>query len=83
MIGTGLPQEIGRYRSLKFRADCVQSLDIVLYPFRIDRLLPDWEENGERERRMVTPANASALLSQPEMAALCARFDQELGGETQ
>ena len=82
VVGTGLPQEVGRYRSLKFRADWVRPLDIVLYPVRIDRLLPDWEENGERERRMVTPAEAAALLSQPEMADLCTRFDRELRAES-
>ncbi len=78
VIGTGQPQEIGRYRSLKFRSDWVQPLDIVLYPVRIDSLMPDWDENGERQRRMVTIKEAATLLSQPDMTELCTRFHKQL-----
>lgn len=81
VIGTGLPKEIGRYRSLKFRSDWVQPLDIVLYPVRIDRLMPEWQENQERQRRMVTAAEAAALLSQSDMAMLCTLFDRQLMAE--
>jgi 8-oxo-dGTP pyrophosphatase MutT (NUDIX family) len=78
VVGTGLAQEIGRYRSLKFRRNWVQPLDIALYPVRIDRLMPDWQENGERARKMVAAPAAALLLSQPDMAALCTRFDRAL-----
>jgi len=78
VIGTGLARQIGRYRSIKFREDWVQPLDIALYPVRIKRLLREWEENGERERRMVTASRAAVMLSQPDMVALCTRFDRKL-----
>lgn len=81
VTGTGLPQEIGRYRGLKFRENWVQPLDIALYPVRIDRLIPDWEENGQRQRRMVTAAEAAALLSQPDMVTLCTRFERKLAAK--
>ncbi len=78
VVGEGLPRIIGRYHSLKFRDDWVQPLDIVLHPVRIDRVLKKWDERGERERRFVNAQDAAGLLSQDDMAALCARFDAEL-----
>jgi len=81
VIGVGLAREVGRYHSLKFRDDWVQPLHIVLYPVRIERLVSDWEEQGQRDRCMVTASEATARLSQTDMGMLCARFDRQLRRE--
>jgi 8-oxo-dGTP pyrophosphatase MutT (NUDIX family) len=44
--------------------------EVVVFRFRIARLLHDWPERKERERRLFTPAAAAALVAEAGLAAL-------------
>jgi 8-oxo-dGTP pyrophosphatase MutT (NUDIX family) len=44
--------------------------EVLVYRFRVARLLRDWPERAERERRLFTPAAAAALVMEPDLARL-------------
>jgi hypothetical protein len=43
---------------------------VVVFRFRVARLLSDWPERRERERRLFSPAAAAARVAEPGLAAL-------------
>lgn len=44
--------------------------EVLVFRFRVARLLRDWPERRERDRRLFTPAAAAALVAEPGLAAL-------------
>jgi 8-oxo-dGTP pyrophosphatase MutT (NUDIX family) len=44
--------------------------EVLVFRFRVARLLQDWPERKERERRLFTPHAAAALVAEPGLAAL-------------
>ena len=44
--------------------------EVLVFRFRVVRLLHDWPERKERERRLFTPHAAAALVAEPGLAAL-------------
>ncbi|WP_270934809.1 NUDIX hydrolase [Falsiroseomonas oryzae] len=52
----------------------VLPLEVLVFRFRVARLLHDWPERRERERRLFTPAAAAALVQEPGLAALLRRL---------
>jgi 8-oxo-dGTP pyrophosphatase MutT (NUDIX family) len=44
--------------------------EVLVYRLRVVRLLHDWPERRERDRRLVTPAAAAGMVAEPELAAL-------------
>jgi 8-oxo-dGTP pyrophosphatase MutT (NUDIX family) len=44
--------------------------EVLVFRFRVARLLRDWPERRERERRLFTPVVAAALVQEPGLAAL-------------
>ena len=78
VVGTGLEEEVGRFRDLKIREAWTQPLRITLYPVRIESLLDHWEEAGDRRRILASIGEAACLLSAPRMVDLCLRFHDRL-----
>jgi len=50
--------------------DALLRCEVLVYRFRVARLLRDWPERAERERRLFTPAAAAALVMEPDLARL-------------
>lgn len=48
----------------------VVTTEVLVFRLRVARLLHDWPERRERERRLFTPAAAAALVAEPGLAAL-------------
>jgi 8-oxo-dGTP pyrophosphatase MutT (NUDIX family) len=44
--------------------------EVLVFRFRVARLLRDWPERGERTRRLFVPEAAAALVAEPGLAAL-------------
>jgi 8-oxo-dGTP pyrophosphatase MutT (NUDIX family) len=44
--------------------------DVQVFRFRVARLLPEWPERRERDRRLFTPEAAAALVLEPDLARL-------------
>jgi 8-oxo-dGTP pyrophosphatase MutT (NUDIX family) len=74
VIGDAQPEPVGRFRTAKVRAPFAWAIEVSIYPLRIDRVLDDWPERGQRDRRFVTLAEAERLLTDPAMFAIAERF---------
>lgn len=48
----------------------VQPCEVLVFRFRVARLLRDWPERPERTRRLFTPEAAAALVAEPGLARL-------------
>src|SRR5215218_10824914 len=47
---------------------------VEVFPLRVERLLDDWPERGQRERRWFTLAAAAAAVEEGDLAALLLRM---------
>ena len=47
---------------------------VTVYPLAVDRQLKKWKERGQRTLRWFAPAEAAALVAEPELAELIATF---------
>ncbi len=69
--GEADPDPLGRYTYGKRKQNGVLlPCEVLVFRFQVGRLLRDWPESAERERRMFTLQAAAALVMEPELAAL-------------
>ena len=69
------PEPIGAYGySKRMGRGVLLPCQVLVYRFRVARLLADWPERAERTRRLFTPAAAAALVQEPELAELLRRL---------
>jgi len=69
--GEAEPDPLGLYAYPKRLASgAVLSTEVLVFRLRVSRLLHDWPERRERERRLFTPQAAAALVAEPGLAAL-------------
>jgi hypothetical protein len=47
---------------------------VDVFPLRVERLLDDWPERGQRERRWFSPAQAADAVDEGELATLLLRL---------
>lgn len=71
--GVVTPAAIGHYRYAK-RDSVNGELDVAVFPLRVRNLAADWPERKARERQWFSCAEASALVEEPDLAALIAGF---------
>jgi len=66
---------IGVFSYYKVRsADELPCLAVV-YPLQVKKVLTKWPEKKERNRKWVSRKRAAAMVDDPELAAIIARFD--------
>lgn len=71
LAGEAEPEPIGAYAYPKRLASgAVLTTEVLVFRFRVARLLHDWPERRERERRLFTPEAAAALVVEPGLAEL-------------
>jgi 8-oxo-dGTP pyrophosphatase MutT (NUDIX family) len=71
IVGEADPDPVGRFAYTKRRPGGVLlPCDVLVYRLRVVRLLHDWPERRERDRRLVTPATAAGLVAEPELQTL-------------
>lgn len=58
---------VGIYRIPKIRPPLIWTVEVSLFPMRVAHVAETWLEQDERERRLVTLAEATALIEEPEM----------------
>ncbi len=69
------PDPLGAYAYAKrMPRGVVLPMEVVAFRFRVTRLLTDWPERRERERRLFTPDAAAALVAEPQLAELLLRL---------
>jgi len=74
LIGTVESWPIGAYQVPKIRPPLIWTVEVALYPMRVDEVLDIWIEADQRERRFVTVEEAQDLLPEPEMVRLARAF---------
>ena len=73
LVGEMSPRGIGSYRIPKIRPPLIWTVEVVVYPMRVSAVHDDWEEAGQRDRRLVTVDEAAGLIAEPEIVALLRR----------
>ena len=74
LVGVADPSPIGSFRTPKIRPPLTWTIEVEIYPMRIDEILDVWIEADVRSRRLVTIAEARKLLTDPAMLAIAERF---------
>lgn len=71
VVGRVERRSIGRYDYLKRGpGDRVTPCSVRVFPLRVERLLDDWPERRQRERRWFSPAEAAAAVEEGGLTAL-------------
>jgi 8-oxo-dGTP pyrophosphatase MutT (NUDIX family) len=69
--GEADPEPLGTFSYPKRMArGLVIPTEVLVFRFRVVRLLHEWPERRERERRLFTPDAAAALVAEPGLAEL-------------
>jgi 8-oxo-dGTP pyrophosphatase MutT (NUDIX family) len=75
LAGDADAEPIGSYAYAKRMArGLVLPTEVLVFRLRVARLLQDWPERRERERRLFTPAAAATLVAEPGLAAILLRL---------
>jgi 8-oxo-dGTP pyrophosphatase MutT (NUDIX family) len=75
LMGEAERQPIGSYvYGKRLAGGAVLSTEVLVFRLRVARLLADWPERGQRERRLFRPAAAAALVLEPDLARLLRRL---------
>jgi 8-oxo-dGTP pyrophosphatase MutT (NUDIX family) len=71
LAGEAEAEPIGYYAYPKRLAGgSVRPTEVLVFRYRVARLLHEWPEKRERERRLFTPDAAAAVVKEPALAAL-------------
>jgi len=74
---TGLPlrKSLGIYHyDKRLRTGRSQHVRVLVFPMAVGEVREQWPEMSQRQRRWVTPAEASELVEEPELRRILARF---------
>ncbi|ETX15078.1 NUDIX hydrolase [Roseivivax halodurans JCM 10272] len=75
----GKPRRIGRYRyDKRLRGGIPVPTDVDVYAIDTEKLYDDYPEMGRRQRRWVTPQEASAAVDEPGLKTLIAGVEDQL-----
>ena len=71
--GRRAPRRVGRYSYRKrLKGGLPVPTDVDVFAIEIAKLYDSYPEAGQRERRWVTPAEASQMVDEPDLKALLA-----------
>lgn len=70
VVGTPSKKPFGAYSYWKRLSDAFVQVDVKVYLLAVRETLGDWEESNKRGRAWLPPADAAALIDEPELAAL-------------
>lgn len=75
IVGEAAPELVGSCRYLKrLPRGRVIECEVRVFPMRVDRLVDDWPERGQRTRRWFTPAQAAVEVEEGDLAMLLLRL---------
>ena len=63
-------RSVGHYDYVKIRPGRTDVLRVILYVLEVERQLERWKEQGQREVRWFSVADAANAVAQPELAAV-------------
>ncbi len=75
VVGAACPTPIGSYRYRKRRSNGASLMaDVEVFPLAVTAELKRWKEQGQRERRWFTLAEAADLVDEPDLRELIRSF---------
>jgi 8-oxo-dGTP pyrophosphatase MutT (NUDIX family) len=75
LVGEVAPDPVGSYAYLKrLPGGRALACDVDVFPMRVERLLDDWPERRQRERRWFTFAEAAMAVEEGGLVALLLRL---------
>lgn len=78
VVGTVFRKPLGGYSYWKRLSERFVKVDVKVYLLEVEEILGDaWEEAGKRERAWLKPADAAALIDEPELASLVSSISKE------
>lgn len=78
VTGAILRKPLGGYSYWKRLSERFVKIDVKVYLLEVGETLEDeWEEGAKRERAWLSPANAAALIDEPELASLVSSISTE------
>lgn len=72
--GQTAPEPVGLYRIPKIRPPLIWTVEVTLFPMRVERVERTWLEQNQRERRLVSAADAHDYIAEPEILRLIRAF---------
>ena len=70
LIGVVHPEEAGQYQYYKFG----KHFSVQVYPLFIETMLDEWDEMHDRQRKLVTPAEAIEMVCHDELRRIIEDF---------
>lgn len=78
------PAPIGSYRYAKRRGGGLESpVEVAVFHVTVRRMERGYPEEGKRELRWASPAEAAAMVDEPELSAIFRAFPAEIAIESQ
>jgi 8-oxo-dGTP pyrophosphatase MutT (NUDIX family) len=75
VLGQISRKPLGQYHyDKRLRSGRVQHVRVTVFALKVAEESPVWPEQGQREKRWLTPAEAAPLVDEPELVALIAAF---------
>lgn len=75
VLGAVCPTSLGSYRYRKRRGSGASLMaDVEVFPLAVNRVLSEWKEKSERERRWVSLAEAASMVEEPDLRDLIRSF---------
>lgn len=75
LSGAVSKREAGRYFYSKVASSGDDiPCEVVVYPLEVDKVAEKWKERRERTRRWVSPAEAAAMIHEPDLGDLIVAF---------
>ncbi len=69
VVGHIVKEPAGRYSYWKRMSDHFVLCEVTLFLLDVERQLPTWAEQGQRESRWFSPEDAADLVDEPELAS--------------
>jgi 8-oxo-dGTP pyrophosphatase MutT (NUDIX family) len=79
VLGTPSKKPFGAYSYWKRLSDGFVNVNVKVYLLAVEEAMSDWEESAKRKRAWLSPAEASALIDEPELAALVLTLSNRSG----
>ncbi len=73
VIGAVVGRVLGSYESTKEGATFL----VQVFAMRVERVLEKWQEDGHRERRWLSPADAAELVASEDLGRLILAFGRQ------
>lgn len=74
---------VGSYNDLKLGKKRLREVMIDIFPLRVKKQFPDWDEDGKRHRQWVTCDEARRLVSIPDLVPIITSLERQMNEDAE